>query len=61
MDYLKKQVRRPGNISQWSIDHPYMVISFFLGVLILAVIAIGFYMPRRMMPYVKARWSASSP
>ncbi|MCL5773457.1 MAG: efflux RND transporter permease subunit, partial [Firmicutes bacterium] len=42
------------NISQWSIDHPYTVIAFFVGVLILAVVAIGFYMPRRMMPYVES-------
>jgi hydrophobic/amphiphilic exporter-1 (mainly G- bacteria), HAE1 family len=54
MDKLQKQLRRSGNISQWSIDHPHMVIAFFLGVIILAVIAIGFYMPRRMMPYVES-------
>ena len=42
------------NIVRWSIEHPYMVISFYLGVVILAVLAIGFYMPRRMMPYVES-------
>ena len=54
MDKIQKHLKRAGNISQWSIDHPHMVISFFLGVFILAVIAIGFYMPRRMMPYVES-------
>ncbi len=42
------------NISKWSIDHPYPVIAFYVGVVILAIIAIGGYMPRRMMPYVQS-------
>ncbi|MEI7831999.1 MAG: efflux RND transporter permease subunit [bacterium] len=42
------------NISKWSIDHPYPVIAFFVGVVILAIIAISGYMPRRMMPYVES-------
>ena len=42
------------NISQWSIDHPYPVIAFFVGVVLLAVLAIGGFMPRRMMPYVES-------
>jgi len=42
------------NISKWSIDHPYPVIAFYLGIVILAVLAIGYYMPRRMMPYVES-------
>src|ERR1035437_1241607 len=42
------------NISQWSIDHPYPVIAFFVGIVILSVLAIGGYMPRRMMPYVES-------
>src|SRR3990172_3124886 len=54
MEYLRQQTKRAGNISQWSIDHPHMIIAFYLGVMILAVIAIGFYMPRRMMPYVES-------
>lgn len=54
MNHLRKQAHRAGNISQWSIDHPHMVIAFYLGVFILAVIAIGFYLPRRMMPYVES-------
>ena len=42
------------NISKWSIDHPYPVIAFFVGVVIIAIIAIGGYIPRRMMPYVES-------
>ncbi|MHB9026107.1 MAG: efflux RND transporter permease subunit [Armatimonadota bacterium] len=42
------------NISKWSIDHPYPVIAFYVGVIILAIIAIGGFMPRRMMPYVES-------
>lgn len=42
------------NISRWSIEHPYIVIAFYLAMVILAVIAIGFYMPRRFMPYVES-------
>jgi HAE1 family hydrophobic/amphiphilic exporter-1 len=42
------------NISKWSIDHPYPVIAFFVGVVIMAILAIGYYMPRRMMPYVES-------
>ncbi|MCL4552357.1 MAG: efflux RND transporter permease subunit [Candidatus Marsarchaeota archaeon] len=41
-------------IPKWSIEHPYVVISFFLGVIIVAVIAIGFFMPRRLMPYIES-------
>lgn len=51
---IGKTAKKAGNISQWSVDHPYTIISFYLGVLILAVIAIGFFMPRRMMPYVES-------
>jgi len=42
------------NISKWSIDHPYPVIAFYAGVVILSVLAIGRFMPRRMMPYVES-------
>lgn len=42
------------NISRWSIDHPYPVVAFYVGVVLLAVLAIGFTMPRRMMPYVES-------
>src|SRR5579871_2921974 len=42
------------NISRWSIEHPYIIIAFFMAMVVLAVIAIGFYMPRRLMPYVQS-------
>ena len=41
-------------IHKWSIEHPYVIISFYLGVVIMAIITIGFYMPRRFMPYVES-------
>src|SRR5262250_1070949 len=47
-------VRGGSNISRWSIEHPYIVIAFYLGVALLAVLAIFFQMPRRMMPYVES-------
>jgi HAE1 family hydrophobic/amphiphilic exporter-1 len=47
-----KESRR--NISRWSIEHPYTVIAFYLGVALLAVLVIFFQMPRRMMPYVES-------
>jgi hydrophobic/amphiphilic exporter-1 (mainly G- bacteria), HAE1 family len=46
--------RGRGNISRWSIEHPYIVIAFYLGVALLSVLVIGFQMPRRMMPYVES-------
>jgi HAE1 family hydrophobic/amphiphilic exporter-1 len=45
---------RRGNISRWSIEHPYIVTAFYLGVALLAVLVIFFQMPRRMMPYVES-------
>jgi HAE1 family hydrophobic/amphiphilic exporter-1 len=49
-----RPARARGNISRWSIEHPYIVIAFYLGVALLAVLVIGFQMPRRMMPYVES-------
>jgi HAE1 family hydrophobic/amphiphilic exporter-1 len=46
--------RGRGNISRWSIEHPYVVIAFYLGVALLSVLVILFQMPRRMMPYVES-------
>jgi len=43
-----------GNISRWSIEHPYVVLAFYLGVAVLSVLVIFFQMPRRMMPYVES-------
>jgi HAE1 family hydrophobic/amphiphilic exporter-1 len=41
-------------IPRWCIEHPYAVIAFYVGVFILAILAIGFTMPRRFMPYVQS-------
>ena len=41
-------------IPRWSIEHPYVIISFYLAVIAAAVIVIGFFMPRRFMPYVES-------
>src|SRR3989338_4633758 len=46
--------RGRGNITRRSIEHPYIVIAFYLGVTILSVLVIVFQMPRRMMPYVES-------
>jgi HAE1 family hydrophobic/amphiphilic exporter-1 len=43
-----------GNISRWSIEHPYIVVAFYLGVAVLSALVIFFQMPRRMMPYVES-------
>ena len=49
---------RPANalhmIHKWSIEHPYIIIAFYLSVVIMAVLTVGFYMPRRFMPYVES-------
>jgi HAE1 family hydrophobic/amphiphilic exporter-1 len=43
------------NISAWSIEHPWVIISFYVAVVVLALAAlIGGAMPRRMMPYVES-------
>lgn len=42
------------NIAAWSIDHPYIIGAFYLSVVLLAIVAIGFSMPRRMMPYIQS-------
>jgi HAE1 family hydrophobic/amphiphilic exporter-1 len=39
-------------IPKAAIEHPHAVQAFFVGVLILSIIAIGWVMPRRFMPYV---------
>jgi len=46
--------RARGNISRWSIEHPYIVVAFYLGVGLLSVLVVLFQMPRRMMPYVES-------
>jgi HAE1 family hydrophobic/amphiphilic exporter-1 len=47
-------VRGRGNISRWSIEHPWIVTAFYLAVALLGVLVIFFHMPRRMMPYVES-------
>jgi len=47
-------IKGGGAIVKWSINHPHTIISFYLGIFLLAILAIGFYMPRRMMPYVES-------
>lgn len=41
-------------IHRWSIEHPYAVIAFFVGVLALAWMAISGIIPRRFAPYVES-------
>jgi hydrophobic/amphiphilic exporter-1 (mainly G- bacteria), HAE1 family len=43
-----------GGLTRWSIEHPWTVIAFYLGVAVLGVLVIFFQMPRRMMPYVES-------
>jgi HAE1 family hydrophobic/amphiphilic exporter-1 len=42
------------NLSRWSIQHPYVVIAFYLAVLLLAGQALMRVLPRRFMPYVQS-------
>ena len=42
------------NIPRWSIEHPYIVIAFYVGVLLLAWLAMTRGMPRRFAPYVQS-------
>ncbi len=52
----KPPTRRYGfNASAWSIEHPWIVISFYTAVVLLALwVVFGGVMPRRMMPYVES-------
>lgn len=42
------------NPSRWSIEHPYIILSFYLAMLLLAGVTVGKMMPRRLMPYVQS-------
>lgn len=42
------------NISRWSIEHPYVIVSFYTSVVILCIISIIYFIPLRMMPYVQS-------
>lgn len=47
------ETKRTGfNISAWCVERPYWVVAFYASIIILCLLAINFYMPRRMMPYV---------
>ncbi len=48
----KPQEHSSFNVSRWSIEHPYVIVAFYTAVVLLAVIAITGYMPRRFAPYV---------
>jgi hydrophobic/amphiphilic exporter-1 (mainly G- bacteria), HAE1 family len=54
MSYTSDRPRGRRNISRWSIEYPYIVIAFYLGVALLSVLVIFFQMQRRMMPYVES-------
>jgi len=41
-------------IHKWSIEHPYIMVAFYSAVLLVSVLTIKFYLPRRMMPYVES-------
>jgi HAE1 family hydrophobic/amphiphilic exporter-1 len=41
-------------IHKWSIEHPMIVLAFYFGVVVMAIIAITGFMPRRFMPYVES-------
>lgn len=42
------------NIAAWSIENPYAIIAFFLGMVALAAVAIASAIPRRFAPYVES-------
>jgi HAE1 family hydrophobic/amphiphilic exporter-1 len=42
------------NFVRWSVDHPHTILAFFMAVLVMGYVAIGYVMPRRMMPYVES-------
>jgi HAE1 family hydrophobic/amphiphilic exporter-1 len=42
------------NITRWSIEHPWIIIAFYLAVTVLAVLVVLVHLPRRMMPYVES-------
>ncbi len=42
------------NVSRWAVEHPYIVIAFYTAMVVLCILAVLFYMPRRMMPYVES-------
>jgi HAE1 family hydrophobic/amphiphilic exporter-1 len=53
-DPSPKSTAALGNIPRWSIEHPYIVVAFYIGVLALAWLAMTRAMPRRFAPYVQS-------
>ncbi len=41
-------------IHRWSIENPYVVIAFYVGMVAIAVLAVTRVMPRRFAPYVES-------
>lgn len=41
-------------LTRWSIRNPHQVLAFYVAILLLAVMVIWGYMPRRLMPYVQS-------
>lgn len=41
-------------IHKWSIEHPYVIVPFYVGMLALAILGITRSMPRRFAPYVES-------
>jgi preprotein translocase subunit SecF len=53
LEKANNYTRRTGfNISAWCMERPYWVVAFYASIIVLCLLAINFYMPRRMMPYV---------
>lgn len=42
------------NLPAWSIQHPYLIITFFLAGILASVLAVSQVIPRRMMPYIES-------
>ena len=61
VDTTGASARSRGNISRWSIEHPYIVIAFYLGVALLSALVVVFQMPRseerRVGKECRSRWS----
>jgi hydrophobic/amphiphilic exporter-1 (mainly G- bacteria), HAE1 family len=51
---VEHDTRAGGGLTRWSIEHPWTIVAFYLGVAVLGVLVIFFQMPRRMMPYVES-------
>jgi HAE1 family hydrophobic/amphiphilic exporter-1 len=46
--------RERRTIARWSIEHPYIVVTFYLAIAVLSLLVLFFQMPQRMMPYVES-------